>query len=1566
MAKDQKFVKFVQTLLADHGLYAGRIDGRAGDLTREGLRQVQRRMGFKVTGTATTETVEALKLKVLPELNVPMPRPKPGPDMAEAIRRAPGLAEADYPRGADSARPNPTKGRLTLPGSTVATPEPEPIAEARTKGDTELAPDPDPLAGITGQVPGDPDRDLDPTDPKYPAFVDAKVDAIHSNTVRAMETPPLNPADMPAYEAGAAMRARKKWETIIRGSRYDEAPARPALAAPERSPGPSPMLGQDMDPTADAPVGNIGGLPDDAPGDDRVDQALLARMASVENDMALDWLAQDEFKPKAGGPKTDYIGDMWRAVQAEFAGTAQAAEAEPPPAAEAEEDPLKWLLGEKDESKPTDPPTPTDDKGNIVGGPESIRLPNENLPDVKGGFKSMAEDVVSVPRQAVGGVRDAAQAMLDFIGWVAEEGVSPVAETVGLPAMPEGSRFTLPEVSEPTGILGSVTRVIAQFATGFGIAGKVLGAIGKTSKIGKVARTLAQGGLADFLAFQPDEARLSDLVQEFPALQNPVTEYLKADPMDGEAEGRFKNAMEGLIVGPALEGFMKMLRVIRAARTLRKKASPLLQGKAVAAAAKANALPTAPARDMMLLGSPDMPVTVLKSEADQGASKIVAAVDETAAGVPDQVVAKSLTTEGLTPLGNGEVYINFAKIDSPEAIQKVINDTATAFRPELEEAARGVRTHGQTIGSAQEIDAFDALMKRRTGQPLNAETSYAARELWAASAAKLQEVASIAARDPSPEALFQFRKMLATFHAIQKEVIGARTETARALNAWKIPAGASKLQMDAMERALAAYGGNEVSQELAKKLALMTDPNAVSAFVEKSVYAKSRDAVQELWINAILSGPKTHLTNIISNTGVMGLSMMESAVAARIGRVFGGDEVVEVGEAMAQAYGMVASFKDALRNAAKTAKSGETGFYKGAPGIEPGKYLEGARERAISSTAWNLRSDSWYGKAVDTFGSVVNIPGRALQSEDEFFKTIGYRMALHQMAYRQVAKEIAEGMPKDLAKERLAQLIANPSEDMALEATAKAAYQTFTDEPGKIVKWLNQGRTIIPELKFVVPFVQTPANIFKFTFERSPLAPLTKRYRAAVAQGGAAADLARAKMALGTSAMMVAMDLCFNGSLTGSGPTDNPAELANLRRTGWQPYSVKIGDKYYAYNRLDPLGSLLSYGGDLCEAISNDDSPEGFGDGVFGRAFAAAVFSTAETVTSKTYMQGLSDLAEAVNDPTRYAESYVKRFAASFFVPAAVREVKSAMDPVQRETATIIDEIKSRLPGFSETLPPRRDLWGRPISFQSGIGPLYDALSPIYGSSYKPEPIDLEMQQDGWFLGAPEKSFTINGERVPLKGRPDIYSRYLELQGTTKPSDFGKPQAFEQGAFNLKVIDGDTIILNGERIRIVNISAPELKGEDADAGAMTASRLEELLKSGRITVDRRGEDRYQRTLAAIAVNELDVGETLIEEGLAGTFPGSEAKMALGERLIDRYGDRTMLEVLNAVVTGEDERSAAYDELETAEDREDFLKKIVADYRKAARSVLFIEYPDLVEQAAHLKELKRGRSLEPVD
>ena len=96
-------------------------------------------------------------------------------------------------------------------------------------------------------------------------------------------------------------------------------------------------------------------------------------------------------------------------------------------------------------------------------------------------------------------------------------------------------------------------------------------------------------------------------------------------------------------------------------------------------------------------------------------------------------------------------------------------------------------------------------------------------------------------------------------------------------------------------------------------------------------------------------------------------------------------------------------------------------------------------------------------------------------------------------------------------------------------------------------------------------------------------------------------------------------------------------------------------------------------------------------------------------------------------------------------------------------------------------------------------------------------------------------------------------------------------------ADNLKIIDGDTIILNGEKIRFSGIDTPELKqtclkdGQEVPCG-MTARRLlAEKISNATVECISEGKDTYKRTLAECFVNGESLSKFLVRSGYAFAY-----------------------------------------------------------------------------------------------
>jgi hypothetical protein len=117
----------------------------------------------------------------------------------------------------------------------------------------------------------------------------------------------------------------------------------------------------------------------------------------------------------------------------------------------------------------------------------------------------------------------------------------------------------------------------------------------------------------------------------------------------------------------------------------------------------------------------------------------------------------------------------------------------------------------------------------------------------------------------------------------------------------------------------------------------------------------------------------------------------------------------------------------------------------------------------------------------------------------------------------------------------------------------------------------------------LAPFFKTPVNLFKASISHvTPYEILNSRAK------GWDVDLA-ARAIVGSCIAASLAALALSGHLTGGGSTDYRKE-ETLRATGWQQYSLKIGDHFYSYHRLEPFGLIAGMVADAVHGAQKGDS----------------------------------------------------------------------------------------------------------------------------------------------------------------------------------------------------------------------------------------------------------------------------------------------------------------------------------------------------------------------------------------
>lgn len=650
---------------------------------------------------------------------------------------------------------------------------------------------------------------------------------------------------------------------------------------------------------------------------------------------------------------------------------------------------------------------------------------------------------------------------------------------------------------------------------------------------------------------------------------------------------------------------------------------------------------------------------------------------------------------------------------------------------QVEQQRRGVRTNVDTIEEAERIFAnelgidFATFKNTPIGTIYNSDQQVALRAINRVLVNRTRRAGELYNENPSTGKLEAFMLALAEQRQVWLTLTGSTAEAGRLLQSQKIQLS----DADIFARITQSMDPDEVLDVILSA----QDTGEFNAAMQRIERAKVSDVLLEVWLAGLLSGPTTHVVNALSNTLTGALYRAEVWLAVGIGKLTG-NQAVSMQEAVAYTTGHLADMVEGARAARKS-------FATEADVFQASK-LDQLRFQAITSKRLGVEK---YGAVVDKAGRGIRVPFRLLMGADAYFKTRAYRRRLRQLGIRKALKENPELSGQALADE-IEQYVLKPSKKMVNDAVAHANYLTFTNPTGIIAGSIKRIAAKHPILKIPFPFVQTPANILKFAFSRSPLAILSKNERSILTgkQGKEKQVMAQSRLVLGSSIMGFIGYMAAEGLVTGAPPAD-PRERRLWYARGLQPYSFKVGDTWLAYGRLEPMGILVGVTADvvtLWDALEADYQFEEMLQGIVG--------GMSRNLLSKTYLKGISDLILAITDPERYGDRYIQAFSGTI-VPTGIAQLQRAQDPYLRYTTSVFERIKSRLPFVAGSLPKRVDVFGNDIRLNPESVP--DALNlanPIYISTYTNDPVAKELLEQDVLVSAVRKKIG-NYELEPVE-----------------------------------------------------------------------------------------------------------------------------------------------------------------------------------------------------------------------
>ncbi len=665
------------------------------------------------------------------------------------------------------------------------------------------------------------------------------------------------------------------------------------------------------------------------------------------------------------------------------------------------------------------------------------------------------------------------------------------------------------------------------------------------------------------------------------------------------------------------------------------------------------------------------------------------------------------------------INVNLERINAGDDVKKVILETSADYEGKIQEARRGTITHETTRELADKLGLTEEqLLKRRKGQAFNAEEALAARDILNSSANRIVSLTNEVMKKRADgtvtdKDLVDFRLEVQKHAAIQAEVSGLTAEAGRALSAFRIMSENNKNIKNAQD-ILDSFGGKEKVETILDNVKKLNDDQLSKVDWTKVLKEKVVDKIHRYFIESILSGPPTHLANIISNAATamyrVGIEKPSTvATEAVLSKVQKRKANRYIGEVPAEFTGMIKAIPEAINSAKNTLF---TGIQKAGVKTEDSQIL-------TTETQFTPLKQNKYGAL---------LPTRWLSAADEFFKVLNYSGEISSLAYRQAKTEGHTG--ENLSK-RYIELLSNPEEKMSNDAWEEARYRTFTDSPGRITRQIMSLRRSIPGARYVIPFLNTPVKILKYGLERTPVSSELMLYKKIKSGEISKENLSDeiGKMLFSHIAAIPIVMAAMNGSITGSGPQDTK-KRNELLRTGWLPYSIKIGDTYVSYSRIEPIATVIG-------AIA-DFSTLDIGDDLSLTDIAGRIgYAIQQNITNKTFFSQLANFVKATEDFKQYGENFITNFASSA-IPNLSGKIADAVDPYYRNANTLTDIYLRKIPGVSEILYPRRDIFGRPIEKSpSGLMALF---SPVKVSNNKENFVDKEIARLELGKGMPSKN----------------------------------------------------------------------------------------------------------------------------------------------------------------------------------------------------------------------------------
>jgi hypothetical protein len=510
--------------------------------------------------------------------------------------------------------------------------------------------------------------------------------------------------------------------------------------------------------------------------------------------------------------------------------------------------------------------------------------------------------------------------------------------------------------------------------------------------------------------------------------------------------------------------------------------------------------------------------------------------------------------------------------------------------------------------------------------------------------------------------------------------------------------------------------------------------------------------LQSMMVHSVLSGPRTPM-RAFTGTGLSTFMRPVATILGSMGDYLRGDDQVTRG-----AFAGISAMQESIGEAWMFAKQRWAGQITGdtptTKSIADSIEINRARDLEWEAMGQYFRQfgsqgDNFAYNSADMIRKINQFPlfnwsSRAMAAGDQFFGHLLARGRVRQLAFNDAYETLkqSKGVVSDADAKQLTRLYESKFErevwsaDGQIQDTLLKRAQEEVSLTQDLRGWAADFERFAEKAPFAKPFLlftKTAYNALELTAKHTPLLnrrlqevhdirnlswddPKMLTYGIKSPQDHAAMKaLVNGRVALGYGTVMTASTLFLNGMLTGNGPADKQLRDTWIQM-GWRPRSIKVGDKYIAYDALEPFNSFLSTVADIGDA--SREMGEKWTEDMFGRLGHVI----GANVTNKSFLAGITQLNDFMQLKGTRPAGILSNIANNTIPWGGMRnEIGKLLSPGMRELDNgIQDSLRNRnlyaelLAGPDGKLPYRHDiLTGARINDYDFMTRAFNAVSPF-------------------------------------------------------------------------------------------------------------------------------------------------------------------------------------------------------------------------------------------------------------